>query len=528
MNEDNNRIPYEGQEGFISSSANSEGKDLAQDDYDLENTVPQPYQGETKDSQLKNDNDSFYEADDGEMHNTLVTRQQSLIERVQSKYSFFNERLQKNRLRLYLKVGFIYILMSFLILAIFSIYWGSFYHRNTRLKNLNMLVVIEDDKTIDGVEPFIGNTIKELVNSDMAKKYGKWHVFDQSEFQKQADKHDNNIEAEVLRQIHHQKYWSSIYVKPNATYNLYEAISNGDLSYNATNNTIVSHYETGRDFLSMNLYVTPSIRIIEQMWLAKQANVSVNMTKQLPSSSKSDILTNPDSISVLSTPLHFQYEDRIPYTDPVLTAPSQVGLIYMIIITFFQVNFFQDLNQEVATFGLKPRHYVAYRLFLSIFSFFVISLSFSLVTLAFQVDFTKAYGKSGFLVYWMISFITMWAVGLVNEIMALLCIILYPPLIGFWMLFWVIINIAPTFAPIVLSPQFFRYGYAMPILNSYEATKVVLFNTYKGNLGRNFGILAAWIVLATTALPFVLKFFAKVMGKRAAAAAAAKSRSPSK
>ena len=184
-----------------------------------------------------------------------------------------------------------------------------------------------------------------------------------------------------------------------------------------------------------------------------------------------------------------------------------------------------DVHKGVASLNIKPMHFVVYRILSSVLSFFVISLFFSFPSLAFQVDFTKAFGNSGFLIYWMITFLTMWAVGMANEVMALICVMVYPPLMGFWMLFWVIINIAPTFAPIALCPEFYRYGYGLPIHNSYEITKVILFDTYKGNLGRSFGIVIAWVVIFTLLLPFVLKLFLKTMAKRAQAAAQAAQKS---
>ncbi|CAG87083.2 DEHA2D10626p [Debaryomyces hansenii CBS767] len=506
-------------------------EDMSRRQERLENSSPQPY--------AKDEEEQFYSDSEGEIrdfrdqdnrsinstHGSTHSKHSTVLEKVQSQYSFFHEKLGKQRKGIVIKYALIYLLMSSLILGMFSIYWGSFYQRNSRLKNLNMLVVIEDDHTVDGIEPVIGNTIREILNTDAAKAYGKWHIFNQSEIREQADKNKNDVDAEVQRLIHHQQYWSSIYVKPEASYNLYKAISEGDASYNVTDNTILSYYETGRDFLSMNSYVTPSIKIIEQMWLKKSANVTLSLTNKLSSSERSDVLSDSNSLELLSTPISFTYIDKIPFTDPVLTAPSQVGLIYMIIITFFQVNFFMDVHKGVASLNIKPMHFVVYRILSSVLSFFVISLFFSFPSLAFQVDFTKAFGNSGFLIYWMITFLTMWAVGMANEVMALICVMVYPPLMGFWMLFWVIINIAPTFAPIALCPEFYRYGYGLPIHNSYEITKVILFDTYKGNLGRSFGIVIAWVVIFTLLLPFVLKLFSKTMAKRAQAAAQAAQKS---
>lgn len=434
-----------------------------------------------------------------------LSRTPSVLERISTRLSFFNPHLKNERLNLLRQYMTIYLLMFVAILGIFSIYWGSSYKRETRYPNLKMLVVIDDDEGFGNNDPIIGNAIKNIVNTPQAKQLGGWKVQNITEFRLEAEKHNNTVFEEVERQIHHQLYWSSIYVAKNATGQYYDYIMNEDSKTNVSS-LIVSVYETGRDFLNMNSYVTPNVGKIGSMWLRSQNNLSTLFTNES---------FTVEQISRLSTPLAFTMEDKRPFTDPVLVAPSQVGLIYIIILTFFQVNLFGEVNQKVAKLNLKPSHYVIYRLLGSYISYFVISLGYSLVTLAFQVDFTKAFGKSGFLVYWMFSYLTMISVGLVNEVMFMVLLMFAPFLVGFWLLFWVLINISPTFAPIALVPKFFRFGYAMPIHNSYELTKVVFFDTYKGQMGRNIGILVAWIVLSTIGYVAILKPFGMTMKARA-------------
>lgn len=443
-----------------------------------------------------------------------LSRSQTLIRKMTTRMSFFNEKLSQQRRKVGVKILLVYAIMGFFILGIFSIYWGSMYKREYRYQNLRMLVVIEDDETVNGIAPAIGETLRLVLDTPTAKFLGKWMVQDNSEFQAMAQSHNNTVFEEIQRQVHHQKYWSSIYVQKNASAQLYDAIVTGDTSYNVSYNSVISYYETGRDFLSMNQYVTPNVQKIQLMFLRHQSNITSTL---LSNADLSQVFSNPKALQVASTALEWTFEDGRPFTDPVLVAPSQVGLIYMIIITFFAFNFFADIHQSVAQMGVKVTHLVLYRLLSTVVSFFVMSFFYSLVTLAFQTDFTKAFGHSGFLVYWMTNFLTMWAVGAMNEAMGMLLIIYYPPLMGFWMLFWVIINISPTFSPIALNAKFFRYGYAMPIHASYEITKVIFFNTYKGALGRNYGILVAWVVIASILLLLVFKKFGKTMKERAMA-----------
>lgn len=443
-----------------------------------------------------------------------LTRTQSVIQRVQTKLSFFNEKLESERWMLVRRFFYIYLLMGLLMLSVFSIYWGSMYGRENRMKNLRMLVVIEDDETVNGIPPVIGDHVRQILQLPSARHMGNWLIQNTTEFEQKAAEHNNTIFQEIQRQIHHQNYWSSIYVKKNASSGLYNAIVTGDTSYNVSFNSIVSFYETGRDFMAMNQYVTPTVREIETMVTQSQSNV---MSKLLQNANHSKVFSNPDAIKVASTGLDFTFIDARPYSDPVLVAPSQVGLIYTIIITFFAFNFFSDIHRKVLLMGVKVVDLMLYRVISTMITFFFMSLFYSLVTLAFQVDFTKAFGKSGFLVYWMTNFLTMWAVGAMNEAMGMMFILIYPPLMGFWMLFWVILNIAPTFTPLALSPKVYRYGYAMPIYNSYEITKVIFFDTYKGHMGRNYGILVVNVIIATILLLIMFKIFGQTMAKRARA-----------
>lgn len=450
----------------------------------------------------------------GEEATPQLSRTQTLIQKMTTRLSFFNEKLGGQRRTLLLKFLMVYAIMGFCILGIFSIYWGSMYKREYRSKNLRMLVVIEDDAVVNGIAPAIGNTVKAVLATSSAKSLGNWLIQNVTEFNQMAQSHGNNIYEEVQRQVHHQKYWASIYVPKNASAQLYDAIVTGDTSYNVSYNSVIAYYETGRDFLSMAQYVTPNVQKVKLMFLSHQQNLTSTL---LSSANLSEVFSNPLALLVAATPLEWTLVDGREFKDPVLVAPSQVGLIYMIIITFFAFNFFSEIHQSVAKMGVKVMHLILYRLLSTVANFFVMSFFYSLVTLAFQVNFGRAFGHSGFLVYWMTNFLTMWAVGAMNEAMGMLLIMYYPPLIGFWMLFWVIINISPTFTPLALSPKFFRYGYAMPIHASYEITKVIFFDTYKGALGRNYGILVAWVVLASIFLLVVFKKFGKTMGQRAAA-----------
>lgn len=475
--------------------------------------VPQDILVDNYIGRQSNDDVSQDQPGDEESFNEPLEKSQSRLSRVRTQMSFFNPRWKSARIELGLEILKIYVIMAVLLLGIFSVYWGSMFDRNSRLRNLKMLLVVDDDVAINGVS--VGDSITEFIGTPFARNYGEWSVHNYSSYSDIALKNNNTIQEQVDEDIHHQRYWSSIYVRKNATGNFYQALQLGNSSYSTLNNTVLVIYETGRDFINMNTYVTPNIIKIQEEWLSTMLQGLVaSLVESLSTEEKSNIFSNADNLKLVTTPLNFEFIDRIPFTDPVLVAPSQVGLIYMIIITFVGVGFFQGVHQKVYLQGLKFHHFIMYRLFASMISYFWLSLMYSLVTLAMQVDFTKAFGRSGFLVYWMTSYMTMWIVGSVNEVMAMWFVLYYPPLMGFWLLFWVIINISPTFTPLALSPKVFRYGYALPLHNSYEISKVIFFNTFKGQLGRNYGILTAWCIIMIALFVGTCYYFEKVMLER--------------
>lgn len=73
----------------------------------------------------------------------------------------------------------------------------------------------------------------------------------------------------------------------------------------------------------------------------------------------------------------------------------------------------------------------------------------------------------------------------------------------------------------VLNNEFYRYGYIMPIHNAVDIYKVIFLNLTKRKMGRNYGILVAWVALNTSLMPFCMKFAGKKMQKNAMQAAEA-------
>ena len=157
----------------------------------------------------------------------------------------------------------------------------------------------------------------------------------------------------------------------------------------------------------------------------------------------------------------------------------------------------------------------------TIAAYFFLSLSYSFVSLAFQINFSggnpvtsqtdptliefgnpDAYGKGTFLVYWMLNFVGMTALGLACENVAM---VVGQPWTGMWLIFWVITNVATAFYDIDIEPGFFHYGYAWPLHYVVEGSRQILFNLHS-RIGLDFGVLFAWAAVNSALFPFTCWF----------------------
>ncbi|MCP8717737.1 MAG: SNG1 family protein [Asgard group archaeon] len=441
------------------------------------------------------------------MANAVNDRRHSMSNKIHKGFSFFSRRFATQRKKIAARFALNYLIMSVGILGIFSIYWGSFYKIDGRVKNMNNLVVIEDVDTIDGIPPLFGTTLSEVVSSPEGRYRGNWHIYNITAFREMAESNNLTVFDQIAKLIHDEKYWTSLYIPPNATYNYYTAITEGNGDFNLSGNGVISIYESARHSFGMSIWGLPSLQAVEGLWLSAQS-------KMVGGIFGNTTLTSQTQIELLGTPLQFRRLDNVQYNLAIYVGPFHDGIIYLTILSIMNLDFFGPLNMAVARLGIKRSHFLIFRYLSSVISFFIMSLCACLVTLAFQVPFTNSYGRGGFMVYWMITFLDMWALGAINELVGMFILTIYPPLLQFWVLFIIIANITPTFTPIGLLPKFFRYGYAMPSHNYYEAIKTIFFRTTRRQLGRNIGILVAWFSTLSIAFPCMTIYYLNAMDKK--------------
>lgn len=396
--------------------------------------------------------------------------------------------------------------------GLMSVYWGALYHREHRVGNMNMLVAIEDDGVVlangTRAEGFFSGALNQLFAQELA--LGKFERANMTELAARASRTNSSMFDMVCLDVHQQKYWAVFYVNATASQTVYDFLvqnvtANASLAA-APLYLVLAIYESGRHYSALSQYVTKNMRKLGARWLQDFAGAQYAHVVRylLTAAQRTAYLQRVAAGAALALPA-FNLVDLRPAVLAAVLGPSELGLVYAMIFSFHQFNFSADLHNAISE-QLRFRHYLWYRVLFSQFNHLMLSLVYALMTLAFQVPVGQAYGRSGFAVLWFTMFMYISALGGLNEI-AVTCIktwatkALMPP----WIIFTIVSNISPAFAPLILSPGFYRYGYAMPMFNAYEALRVVFFDTYRGTLGRNYAVLGAWIVATNIVLCYVLK-----------------------
>ena len=418
--------------------------------------------------------------------------------------SFFSPRLQAQRKHVWFQFLFNIFALAALTISVFSLYWGALYNRNSHLGKVRILAVIQDDGSLPGALPAI-----------IDANPGGWHVYTSEQFQSKYHINETQVDSKIEHLVHTQKFWMSLNVKPNATNALHESLQNPSADPFVASNYFEAIYESGRDPTNFRSSILPLLQEVE---LSFQKNYTSSYLPELLSHTN---LSNASPANLAAAGnLEFGSKDMRPFSNYVLLGPLQVGLIFCVLLTFFQLAMFGPLHGMVSP-KLKPAHILIYRYCISMTAYFFLSLFFCTVSAIFQVDFTPTFGRAGFMVYWMSTWLIMAAVGGANENVLSLIIAWAPQYMGFWLVFWIVSNISPSFFPLALMNNFYRYGYMMPIHNAMDIYKVIFLNTYKGTLGRNYGILCAWVVINSILFVPVLKLVGNRMKQNAQRAAAA-------
>lgn len=430
----------------------------------------------------------------------------STVEKVQ-KYRWWDEEFKQERLKIITRflINYVFLVVGFT--GVLSIYTGSYYQRDLRYKDLKMAVIIADQPVGD-LPNIVGQTVEYYFTEVPAvQPFGDFEVWNYTRISELAESKNHTIRQEIHEQIHHQKFWAIFYVHENATLDWYQALVTQDQEFTPVEGLMEVVYETGRDYMAVYNYIITITNLLLRTFntFTSKSELIGQMLQTLNDTQAFDVMENaPHLISAIPT---FIINDLHPVPNPLFQAAMTLGGVYSIVMTFFSQIFCLEINMYLAS-KVTGASFVIFKMITTQISYVFISFGYIILNTSFQLPFNVTFGHSGFLVLWCFSFLLMSSVGSIIEVLVQICFATTPPFIGFVLVYMVVTNLSPTVSPIVLCPKFYRYGYAIPLKNFYDLLQVAYFNARKAHVGRNVGILIAWIIVSNAALPFAMKWLA--------------------
>ncbi|CAA7263443.1 unnamed protein product [Cyclocybe aegerita] len=380
---------------------------------------------------------------------------------------------------IYLKIFMGGAFMTILtIFAVFSIFWGSLW--KIPAHNLHGWVVDFDEGTI-------GQGVAQALASQPAGSRITWTVVPASQFL--------NGPSEVGRDVLEEHTWVAVTINPGTTARLTASISSPNSSYDGTE-AITIYATEARNENAFRSLIRPSVQATLE---AISRAIAIQTAERVATAQNLGQLltTSPQTVTA---PVGYRIQNMAPFDQPVASAVTFVGLLYQLILSFFIVMIglsareVSGLEKSLSTWSL-----IKLRLVSSFAAYFIMALFYSLLSLAFQLNVSRKFGHSGFLIFWMLNYAGMLAVGLALESLSTL---LTTRGIPFFMLTWIITNVSVCVFPIEVMPNIFRYGHAAPFYNVSRAMRTIIFST-KNVVGQTFGILAVWIVISCITLPLI-------------------------
>lgn len=233
------------------------------------------------------------------------------------------------------------------ILGCLSIYWGVFLHVESNLKVLNVFVVDFDGQTApyntSNIDPIVGPAIVQLAQQMVASSTPNlgYTPMPPSDF--------NYDPLMVRKAVYEWDAWAAIIINPNATAMLYSAVQNGNASYDPLGACQLV-YQQARDETNWSDYLFPHIStllteatsMVGQSW-ARQILQQATSNQTLQNS----MAQAPQALSPAIGFSMFNLRPFYPYT----AIPAQsIGLIYLIIVSFFSFSFYLPIHFKVSTF----------------------------------------------------------------------------------------------------------------------------------------------------------------------------------
>ncbi|BGP15152.1 hypothetical protein JCM10213_000723 [Rhodosporidiobolus nylandii] len=416
------------------------------------------------------------------------------------KMSVWAPELRSERTTMFKILGMYFVLMTVAVWALLSVFWGSTYKLEYYFPNIK--VYIYDFDSVGSSSPLLGPTVQASLLATVGQRPYLTFIGRDT-----AGKTLDMVAHEVIE----EKAWAAVVINANATTSWQAAMDgtggllNGEWSPQGAISIMIS----GARWFQVTLeYLNPYLQQFVQSPVLQASHQAAASYLSSATPATLGALSSTQQ-AALASPFAFQTIDLRPIHDDQWAgaAPLEAGLIYYIIFSFHITLFlffaripFQGAMKKK---GIKLTwlNVCLLRIVPCWIAYFFLSLWYSLINKAFLLP-TDGNGyadfgpQGGFMIYWMLNWLTLASLGLAMESMLTLLTLKFLPL---FLITWILLNITSSFFPATLAEHFYKYGYAMPFYHATTATKHILWGA-RDRLALNFGVLAAWALLSMVTL----------------------------
>lgn len=394
----------------------------------------------------------------------------------EQRYPFWHSNLKQQRKTWFKIQGIAFVAIIISIFTMMSWYFGSYYRQTENAYRVTCRVIDLDSQAsppglVNGA--LLGPAVQRAIEMNVAK-YPSYHLGWQIEgdlerFALTGNGVPSNVSSQgidadeyAIQLVSNQDVFGVIVIHANATSAATQAYEQGRSEYSPLG-AVSFYYEEARNFYTTNQYLS---YLVTQLLTAAGNQAALEFASRQLTMATSSGTTNFTALStsiapsegqigfsssLLTEPFSYSQFNLHPFDQLIGTAATTAGQIYLIIFTFFVGLGFKTAFDPVAS-KLTLGSEVLIRLSVPFLGYFWISLNYSLVSLAFLVDFTRKYGKGGFPLYWCMNFTSMLGLGYIMELVLLS---LGPMIFPFFLLFWVIINVSAAFLDLADEDHFY-------------------------------------------------------------------------
>lgn len=376
------------------------------------------------------------------------------------------------RAQLHIKLAVVGLLLVLLFLGMLSYLYGSLFKSSFRVSSFHVAIVNFDD----GV---IAQSLNAAVESLRGPSFWNAETFNPS------TNPSFDSPEELLEHVRQNDFWAAIYTHANVSNELMSAIDNGT-PYNASHAFTLIWNEVKYPAQSDSIILGLAQQLAQVAHQVFNKQIAPTLFDRVNS-------TNAVSLGAYLNPIAFSQYNIQPTTFGARIF-TNTATVAMIILQQFFFNLVAGFILRANAWHIRKHwvHTYLMRYAYSIIYTFLTSLSAAGYIWAFRESWHV--NANQFVLTWMVF----WLVQTINNLLFWAFLAAAPaPLIPFFVMPWIFLNITSTASPFDLNPGFFRWGYALPSYNAYQVLYDIWSRGANPSLYRTLPILFGWLLILT-------------------------------